>query len=101
MRIQQATWGSLRLSSTWCCSSFSLPVSGPPDHANRGDRAELLEQHLVHREFGEPDPLDQPDRQVAHLAGLCVASVPEDIYRAIGRKLPPDDSQRILRLKPE
>src|SRR3954447_14419807 len=74
---------------------------GPPDHANRGNGAELLEQDSVHRELGEPDPLDQLVRQVASAAGLRVASVPEEIQGSIGGKLPPDDPQRLLRLKPE
>jgi hypothetical protein len=56
---------------------------------------------LVHAELGEPDSLDQPVRQVASPAGLRVASVPEEIHRSIGGKLPPDDRQRRLRLKPE
>jgi hypothetical protein len=27
---------------------------GPPDHANRGNRAQVLDQHLVHGELGQP-----------------------------------------------
>ncbi len=64
---------------------------GPPDHANRGNRAQVLDQHLVHGELGQPDPLAQLVRQVAHSAGLRVASVPEEIDRSIGGEVPPDD----------
>src|SRR5262249_5327640 len=56
-----------------------LHTLGPPGHAHRGNGAELLEKHLVDRELGEPDPLDQPIRQVASPAGPHVASVPEEI----------------------
>src|SRR3954463_14657226 len=73
----------------------------PPDHANRGNRAQVLDEHLVHGELGQPDPLAQPVRQVASSAGLRVASVPEEIERSIGGEMPPDDPQRLLRLKPE
>jgi hypothetical protein len=36
---------------------------GPPDHANRGNRAQVLDQHLDHGELGQPDPLAQLVRQ--------------------------------------
>src|ERR687897_2840827 len=74
---------------------------GPPDYANRGNRAEALDQHLAHGELGQPDPLAQPVRQVASSAGLRVASVPEKIDRSIGGEMPPDDPQRLLWLMPE
>src|ERR671919_1476006 len=74
---------------------------GPPDDADRGNRAQVLDQHLVHGELGQPHPLAQPVRQVASSAGLRVASVPEEIDRSIGGELPPDDPQRLLRLMPE
>src|SRR3954447_7406037 len=71
------------------------------DHANRGNRSQVLDQDLVHGELGQPDPLAQPVRQVASSAGLRVAGVPEEIESSIGREMPPDDSQCVLRLKPE
>src|SRR5919108_5542876 len=33
---------------------------GPPDHAHRGKRAQVLDQHLVHGELRQPDSLAQP-----------------------------------------
>src|SRR6266508_2594379 len=80
---------------------FGINHLGPPDHANRGNRAQVFDQHLVHGELGQPDPLAQPVRQVASSAGVGVASVPEEIDRSIGGEMPPDDPQRLLRLKPE
>ena len=74
---------------------------GPSDHANRGNRAQVFDQHLVHGELGQPHPLAQLVRQVASSAGLRVASVPEEIDRSIGGEMLPDDPQRLLRLKPE
>src|SRR5215216_4896569 len=74
---------------------------GPPDHANGGNRAQVLDQYLVYGELGQPDLLAQPVRQVASSAGLRVASVPEEIDRSIGGEMPPDDPQRVLWLKPE
>ena len=78
----------------------ALSALGPSDHANRGNRAQVLDQHLDHGELGQPDPLAQLVRQVASSAGLRVASVPEEIDRSIGGEMPPDDPQR-LRLMPE
>ena len=74
---------------------------GPPDHANRGNRAQVLDQHLVHGELGQADPLAQLVRQVASSAGLRVASVPEEIDRSFGGEMRPDDLQRLLGLQPE
>src|SRR3954469_15093214 len=61
---------------------------GPPDHANRGNRAQVLDQHFVYGELGQPDPLAQPVRQVASSAGLRVPSVPEEIDRSIPGEMP-------------
>src|SRR5918995_3438566 len=49
--------------STYPCASAS-PVghssaTRAPDHANRGNRAQVLDQHLVHGELGQPEPLAQ------------------------------------------
>src|SRR5215218_6510725 len=74
---------------------------GLRDHANRRNRAQVLDQYLVYGELGQPDLLAQPVRQVASSAGLRVASVPEEIDRSIGGEMPPDDPQRLLRLTPE
>src|SRR4051794_26040017 len=71
------------------------------DHANRGNRAQVLDEDLVYGELGQPDLLAQPVRQVASSAGLRVARVPEDIDRSIGGEMPPDGPQRVLWLKPE
>jgi hypothetical protein len=69
----------------------SAPKLRLPDHANRGNRAQVLDQHLAHGELGQPEPFAQSVRQVASSAGLRVASVPEEIDRTIGGELPPDD----------
>src|SRR4051812_32883355 len=72
-----------------------------PDHANRRNRAQVLDQNLVHGEVGQPDPLGQPVRQIASPGGLRVARVPEEIERSIGGEMAADDPQGLLRLKPE
>src|SRR5918994_1603366 len=70
--------GFTRLQKCKCRGACSSTL-GPPDRADRGDRAQVLDQHPVHGESALAEPVGQLIPKVPGSLRREVARVPEDV----------------------
>ena len=74
---------------------------GPPDHADRGDRAQVRDQHPVDGESAVAQPVGQLVPEVPGSLRRGVARVPEDVDGPIPGEVLADGTECRLRLLPE
>src|SRR3954471_22985088 len=86
--------------ATPCCGEC-LSAPGPPDRADRGDRAQVLDQHLVDGESALAETVGQLVPEVPGSLRRGVARVPEEVDGSIPGEVLADGTERRLRLLPE
>src|SRR5688572_32962745 len=83
--------------ATPCCGPCSSAL-GPPDRADRGDRAQVLDQHPVDGEPALAQPVGQLVPEVPGSPRRGVARVPEEVDSPIPGEVLADGTERRLRL---
>src|ERR687898_866071 len=92
--------GFTRLQKCKCRGACSSTL-GPPDRADRGDRAQVLDQHPVHGESALAEPVGQLVPEVPGSLRRGVARVPEEVDGPISNEVLADGTERRLRPLPE
>src|SRR3954454_10408618 len=78
----------------WRCCGPCSPALGPPDHADRGDRAQVLDQHAVDGESALAQPVGQLVSEDPGSLRCGVARVPEDVDGPIPGEVLADGTER-------
>ena len=104
----RARWPGSSGPASGCVPSSGSPAraraassQGPSDHADRGNRAQVLDQHVLDGESALAQPVGQLVPEVAGSPRRGVASVPEDVDRPVPGEMLADGTERRLRLQPE